>query len=374
MIKTSIGNICKVKTGKFDANHAVENGQYCFFTCALEPTLSDTYSFDDEVLILPGNGANVGEVIYFHGKLEAYQRTYVLYEFQAYVKFVYYFFRSFWRRHISKCQVGSATNYIKLNDILSFEIPLPPLPIQKKIAAILDAAEELQQKDKAIIAKYNELTQSLFLDMFGDPVTNPKGWDNSKLEFLAEIISGVTKGRKIKSSNIFDIPYLRVANVQDGYLDLSEIKTIEGTQNDLDKYVLEKGDVLLTEGGDYDKLGRGSVWNGEIHNCIHQNHVFRVRLDQKRLIPLFFSKLCGSSYGKRYFLKSGKQTTGIASINKTQLKNFPVLLPPSDLQNQFAERVKLIEEQKQLAEQSLLKSQDLFQCLLQKAFRGELVS
>jgi type I restriction enzyme, S subunit len=271
---------------------------------------------------------------------------------------------------------ATGANYPAVSDkiIKQSKIPLPPIVEQLKIATILDAADSLRQKDQKLVERYTALSQSLFLEMFGDPVTNPMGWSSALLEDISDIVSGVTKGRKLSSDEVFDIPYMRVANVQDGYLDLNEIKNIPGSKEDLEKYILQKGDVLLTEGGDPDKLGRGAVWNGEIKNCIHQNHIFRVRLTSQTHIPLYLSKLCGSEYGKRYFIKSGKQTTGIASINKTQLRRFPVLCPPVALQKQFAERIQLIEGQKQQAQRSLETSQALFHSLLQRAFTGELTA
>ncbi len=267
---------------------------------------------------------------------------------------------------------GSALKQLPIRSLKKLKIPLPPLPEQQKIAAILDAADQLRQKDQQLIEHYTRLGQALFLEMFGDPVTNPMGWKNTKLENIADIASGVTKGRKLKTEDVFEIPYMRVANVQAGYLNLDEVKTVPGTTADIAKFALQKGDVLLTEGGDPDKLGRGTVWNNEIENCIHQNHIFRVRLTYGKSTPLYLSWLCGSDYGKRYFLKSGKQTTGIASINKTQLRRFPVLQPPVELQNQFAQHIEAIDQQKQSAQASLEKSESLFNSLLQRAFKGEL--
>ena len=278
------------------------------------------------------------------------------------------------RHDIEGQTTGTTRKRITRKKLEKLKIPLPPLAEQQKIAAILDAADQLRQKNQQLIDHYSQLSQSLFLDMFGDPVTNPMGWGTIKLEAIADIASGVTKGRKLKSENVFEIPYMRVANVQAGYLNLDEVKTVPGTKEDVIKYSLKKGDVLLTEGGDPDKLGRGTVWGEEIENCIHQNHIFRVRLTCDKSTPVYLSWLCGSEYGKRYFLKSGKQTTGIASINKTQLKRFPVLRPPIELQNQFAQHIEKIEQQKQQAQASLEKSEALFNSLLQRAFKGELTS
>ncbi len=210
--------------------------------------------------------------------------------------------------------------------------------------------------------------------MFGDPVKNPKRWEIYKLQDVSEIRSGVTKGRKLAGKPVVSVPYLRVANVQDGYLDLNEIKTIEVLLSDVDKYALLEGDVLLTEGGDPDKLGRGAVLHDEIPNCIHQNHIFRVRVNKEYLVPEFLSMLIGSAYGKMYFLKSAKQTTGIATINSTQLKKFPALAPPTERQNKFAQIVENAEAMRQNQKQSQQEIDNLFNALMQKAFAGELIT
>jgi len=138
----------------------------------------------------------------------------------------------------------------------------------------------------------------------------------------------------------------------------------------LEKYSLTIGDVLLTEGGDPDKLGRGAVWAGEVDPCVHQNHIFSVRVDRSVGEPEFISALIGSAYGKRHFLRIGKQTTGIATINKTQLRGFPVLLPPIQMQEQYAT---LVERSKAALSRLMLtlgRHEELSSSLTQRAFRG----
>lgn len=256
------------------------------------------------------------------------------------------------------------------NDLLGVSIPLPPLPEQKRIAAILDKADAIRRKRQQAIQLADEFLRSAFLDMFGDPVTNPKGWDEYVLKDIAEIRSGVTKGKKIDLSSAVTLPYMRVANVQDGYLDLSDVQDITVSPTDAEKCKLIEGDILLTEGGDPDKLGRGYVWHGEIDNCIHQNHIFSVRIhDQNQITPLFLSALIGSQRGKRYFLKVGKQTTGIATINKTVLSEFVPFIPPYDLQMKLVSVVNSVKEIKLKQETA---NTSLFESLNQKAFAGEL--
>lgn len=151
-------------------------------------------------------------------------------------------------------------------------------------------------------------------------------WKKKPLASVAHIQTGIAKGAK-KLKNPVELPYLRVANVQDGHLDLLHIKTIEIDSAQIDRYRLQVGDVLLTEGGDFDKLGRGAVWKGEIDKCVHQNHIFVARPKSDVLLSDFLTLLTGSHYGKTYFRKCSKQSTNLASINSTQLKAFPVLLP-----------------------------------------------
>ncbi|MGR2953153.1 restriction endonuclease subunit S [Vibrio vulnificus] len=270
--------------------------------------------------------------------------------------------------------MGKATgaNYPAVSDkiVKESQIPLPPLDEQKRIAAILDKADAIRQKRKQAIALADELLRSVFLEMFGDPVTNPKGWEEPVLSDIADVRSGVTKGKKLKEGTGITLPYMRVANVQDGYLDLNSVQMITVSVKEAEKCKLLSGDILLTEGGDPDKLGRGHVWNDEIENCIHQNHIFSVRVKNKEYVrPAFLSAVIGSQRGKRYFLKVGKQTTGIATINKTVLSEFCPIIPPLELQDAYLAVVRRI---KNIQKKEGFHETTLFPSLSQKAFSGQL--
>jgi len=171
----------------------------------------------------------------------------------------------------------------------------------------------------------------------------PVAWKKTALDHVAEVQTGIAKGKPINGAAV-TVPYLRVANVQDGHVDLSVMKEISLKPSEVDRYSLRKGDVLFTEGGDFDKLGRGTVWNGEIEPCLHQNHVFAVRPKPDRLLPEFLAFQAASQYGRRYFQLSSKQSTNLASINSTQLKQFPVLLPPIPEQRKIAEILRTWDE------------------------------
>lgn len=161
--------------------------------------------------------------------------------------------------------------------------------------------------------------------MFGDPAMNPKGWPIFRLGDIAEIFSGVAKGRKFNGKQTVTASYLRVANVQAGFIDLVEIKEIEILPSDVQHLALKYGDLLLKEGGDYDKLGRGALWTYNIPNCIHQNHVFRVRLKQNLALSEFFVTYLQMENTRNYSLRSAKKTTNLASINMTQLRAIPIV-------------------------------------------------
>jgi type I restriction enzyme S subunit len=164
-------------------------------------------------------------------------------------------------------------------------------------------------------------------------------WPEASLEEICAVSSGITKGRKPPSEPLNEVPYMAVVNVQDGRLNLDLVKTIYASSSEFERYQLLPGDLLLTEGGDPDKLGRGTIWNDEINPCIHQNHIFRVRANSSLINMSYLSRLVASPVGKAYFLAKAKQTTGIASINLTQLRSFPVPLPPLNEQHRIAAKL-----------------------------------
>ena len=205
----------------------------------------------------------------------------------------------------------------------------------------------------------------------------PQGWVWASADMLGELMSGVTKGTQRNESIVVrEVPYLRVANVQRGYLDLTEIKSIYATENDILDLTLLDGDVLFNEGGDRDKLGRGWVWRNEVANCIHQNHVYRLR----PCLPELESELIShhsNTFGKRWFEKTGKQTTNLASISMGVLRAFPVPVAPALEQkaivSMLREQLVLCQEQTAAIEIALKQSAAQRKNILKAAFAGELV-
>lgn len=255
-------------------------------------------------------------------------------------------------------------------------IPLPPLPEQRRLAALL--AEQLAEVDRARraaeaqVAAAKALPAAYLRSVFESE--EARRWPVMPLGEAGAIGSGITLGRKLNGSLTRPVPYLRVANVKEGFLDLTDVYQIEATEAEAQKYRLQYGDLLLTEGGDPDKLGRGTFWEEQIPNCIHQNHIFRVRFDPAEFSPRFVAAQISSPYGKAYFLSHAKQTTGIATINQRVLAAFPLMVTPFSEQQRI---VAMLIEQMTAAEQgcAALKAQlaaveKLPAALLRRAFSG----
>ena len=243
------------------------------------------------------------------------------------------------------------------------KIPLPPLDQQKKIAAILDAADAYRQKTKALIEKYDELTQSLFLDVFGDPVTNPKGWEKGATINFADCI---VPGRDKPKSFSGETPWITTADLNHlGYTRKSRLNT--GLNNyeieEVRARIIPKNSVIMTCVGD---LGVVSI--NEVDIVMNQQlHAF---ICHEKINNMFL--MHNLSYQTPYMEKMASSTT-VQYMNKTVANNTPTIIPPISLQNEFADRVQAIEEQKAQAQASLAQAEDLFNSLLQRAFKGELV-
>ena len=203
-----------------------------------------------------------------------------------------------------------------------------------------EPASELLKRiaqEKAQLVKDGKIKKQKPLPPISDeeiPFELPEGWKWCLFEDVVDIQSGITKGRNLVNRKLITIPYLRVANVQRGYLDLSEVKEIDIPEEEQDKYHVIKGDLLITEGGDWDTVGRTTVWCHEWY-IANQNHVFKGRIIGKEIDPYWLETYMNSPYSRDYFASASKQTTNLASINKTQLRGCPVAIPPSSEANKI---------------------------------------
>jgi len=272
-------------------------------------------------------------------------------------KYLYYYLHSF---DIAKGFYGMGAGVrqgLNWDGVKWLKILVPSVPEQERIAAFLDAEcaeiDAVLEKTRASIEEYKKLkqaviTQAVTKGIRGDrPMKDsgiewigdiPAEWRKTQLRHCAAIKSGITLGKKYeKTDSLVERPYLRVANVQDGYVDLSVLTTIEVTQDEDLKYRLRAGDVLMTEGGDRDKLGRGCVWHGEIEPCLHQNHIFAVQTSKETLLPEFLEYLTVSDVGRSYFDVTAIKTTNLACTSSSKVLAFTIPLPSVEEQAEIVE-------------------------------------
>jgi len=275
--------------------------------------------------------------------------------------------------------LGSTVPGLSRENIESLTVLKPPLREQQRIAALLNEQMDAIEKARAAAQVQLEAAKALPAAYLRAVFNSPEAqkWPKKRLGEVGEIVSGITLGRKLpRGATTRHIPYLRVANVKDGHLDLSDVYEIEATEAEIEKLRLKAWDILLTEGGDPDKVGRGNFWFAHYPECIHQNHIFRIRFDLNYFSPLFISYQIASPYGKSYFLAHAKKTTGIATINKKVLAGFPLMLPPTRIQKTIAmvlwEKIIKADSLKRSLEKQLRISEKLPAALLRRAFNGEL--
>ncbi len=283
---------------------------------------------------------------------------------------------------------GSGMVHITMKPFKDTPINVPILKEQQRIVDRIESLfaklDEAKEKAQAVVDGFEDRKAAILMNGVTGKLTevwrNRYGftrsdWKTVKLSEVCLLQTGIMKGKHFQTETI-KMPYLRVANVQDGFLNLQEIKEIEVEKSNYERYLLKNGDVLFTEGGDFDKLGRGTVWHSEIPNCLHQNHIFVVRPQEGTVLPEYLSYQAGSQYGKKYFLSCSKQTTNLASINSTQLKNFPVMVPSIDEQKEIINIIDglIASEQKakEAAEQVIDQIDSMKKSILARAFRGEM--
>lgn len=246
---------------------------------------------------------------------------------------------------------------ISSGDLFQRPIPLPSIDEQKKISDFLDTqCEKLDmiiEQTRASIEEYNKLKHAAITQAVTNGIrgkrpmkdsgvewigTLPMDWSVTALKYCASLQAGITLGKKYpKGTELIKVPYLRVANVQGDHVDLSDVATIQVTAEEIEKYTLHDGELLMTEGGDRDKLGRGTVWHGEIAPCIHQNHVFAVETDDSKLLVRFFDYVTSAAPARTYFDLTAKKTTNLACTNSTTILRYRFALPPIAEQQEIVE-------------------------------------
>lgn len=326
-------------------------------------------------LCIVWDGANAGTVGYgvdgLIGSTVARMRIKVPGEWDT--EFVGRLLQSRFRQLNDEAQARGATiPHVDKAKLEAIALPQIDRSEQRRIAAILALADGIRLKREQMLHEADKLINSMFLDLFGNPATNPKRWPQMSMDQLGDVQGGVQVSRKRESLPV-QRPYLRVANVYRDRLWLDEIKTIGVTTGEFSRVELQTGDVLIVEGhGNPEEIGRAAVWDGSIKDCVHQNHLIRFRAKRSLVLPEYVSRMLNSQGGRRQLIEAGRTTSGLNTISTKKVKEVLVPVPPIDLQERF---VQFLSKQKITAnriKREGARADSLFGAISSRAFRGEL--
>ncbi len=285
-----------------------------------------------------------------------------------YFKYILYFFKQL-EPKLTLSGVGSTFGSITQTDIKNLEIPLPDLATQKHIAEVLDKADALRQQNRQLLANYDELLQSTFIELFGDPVKNPKGWEVKKLEGLIE--DGPKNGL-YKSSKEYGEgnPILRIDSFYDGKVtNISSLKRVKASDKEIEQFQILKDDIVINRVNSRSHLGKCALIPHLNEITLFESNMMRIRFNTS-LNSLYASFILSSPYVKKQILERAKDAVNQSSINQEDVKSFQIPVPPLPLQQHFAKIVEQIEAQKAQAQTALTESEALFEGLLAGYFNA----
>lgn len=263
------------------------------------------------------------------------------------------------------------TKRLPTEQLKTISVPVPPISEQRRIAAILDKADAIWRKRDEGIRLTEELLRSAFLTMFGDPVQNEKGWPVVKVEEAGQVQLGRQRAPKYQSGK-HTHPYLRVANVFEDRIDISDVLSMDFDDSDFKTYRLRHGDILLNEGQSTELVGRPAMWREELPECCFQNTLIRFRANPEKMEPEFALEVFLYYLRKGQFARLSSKTSSVAHLGAGRFAEMPIPLPPLKLQRQYAEKRRHIHTLHGKRRGQVQEANQLFGSLVQHAFRGEL--
>ncbi|MFY7829150.1 MAG: restriction endonuclease subunit S [Flectobacillus sp.] len=333
----------------------------------------DEYLFDEEIICIAEDGGSWGEnqkcVVYFSEKCWVNNHAHVLSSNgKSDLKYLMYYLNA---KDLTQFITGSTRGKLTKSALDSIQIPLPPLPIQKRIAEILDTADALRRKDEALLKKYDELAQAIFIDMFGDPVKNEKGWEVKKLgDLFKSPVKCGPFGSALKREEFvtFGIPVWNMDNIINyKFSKQCNLFIDDKKYQDLKSYSTQNGDIIISRAG---TVGKMCVVDTDIPKSIISTNLIKISLDSNQINPFYFTSLM-KYFGKKIGRLRTGSDNGFTHMNTGVLEGLVIPVPPIIQQNVFLEVLKNIECQ---CQDITFKSENLFNSLLQKAFNGELVA
>ena len=347
-MKVKLGDLTKIRTGKLDANASSPNGKYPFFTCSKEPLRINSHSYDCECVLVAGNGDL--NVKYYNGKFDAYQRTYIIEDNgsnQLYMPYLYYFMEGY-VEELRKLSIGGVIKYIKLGNLTEALIELPKIEDQRTIVDIFNKSKRILSYHQQQLQKLDELVKARFVELFGNPVINNKGWNVSDLgQLTIKIGSGATpKGGK-EAYQTDGISLIRSMNVHNGKFEYKELAHISDEQAArLENVAVEENDVLLNITGA--SVARSCVVPTNVLPARVNQHVCIIRCKDSIMPDFINSLLIDDNYQDLLWSIAGSGATREA-ITKQQVESLQIILPPISKQEEFSKFINRVDKSKVVA-------------------------
>ena len=360
-MKVKIGDLTKIKTGKLDANASSEDGQYPFFTCSREPLKISTYSYDCECVLVAGNGDL--NVKYYNGKFDAYQRTYIIEDNgsgKLYMPYLYYFMEGY-IEELRKQAIGGVIKYIKLGNLTEALIELPSVDEQKSIVEILEKAKGILDKRNDEICALDDLIKARFVERFGDPKSNSFGFDKMMMKDTCKVVTGNTPSRSVAEYYGDYIEWIKTDNIVPGLFNPTKAtESLSKKGMEIGRIVDRNSILMACIAGSIASIGRVCITDRMVAFNQQINAII-----PKRYNILFLYVLLQVS--KDYLVEEiNMALKGILSKSKLEKKEF--IVPPMEMQNQFAEFVEQINKSKVSIQKALDETKLLFDSLMQKYF------
>lgn len=342
MEKVRVSDLTKIRTGKLDANASSEDGKYPFFTCSKEPLRISTYTYDCECVLVAGNGDL--NVKYYNGKFDAYQRTYIIEDNsngKLYIPYLYYFTEDY-VKELRKQAIGGVIKYIKLGNLTEAVITVPSIDRQKEIVEVLKKVGNILENYSKKLCQLDVLIKARFVELFGDPIKNPKGWE---IVTIGDVVTEVRYGTSKPAVEGGKYPYLRMNNLTaDGHLDLNDLKYIDIPDDEIEKCVVRKGDILFNRTNSIELVGKTAVFDLP-EDMVIAGYIIRVRLNE-RILPEVFSQYMNLEALKDILRSMAKGAVNQANINAQELQSIKVYIPDMGLQKQFIEMKEQVDKSK----------------------------
>ena len=382
--KAKLPDICTIKTGKHDANHANKEGKYRFYTCSNQYSMCDTYSFTGESVIVPGNG-DIGLVFYYYGEFDAYQRTYVLNDITILPKYLFYHMQLYWRNFNDQKKFGSTVKYVRMSNFTNYEISYPSIEEQERIVAKieelfsdLDNAVETLNATKAQLEVYK---QAVLKNASDGKLTNN---GDPEIKELASFIEHPRYGTSKKCDYQNDIEayteVYRIPNIDasTGTLDRTDLKYAKFDEDEIEKLSLKYGDILIIRSnGSPSIVGTAAMVREQDVSGLFAGYLIRIRIsDHEKLSPKYLLRYLSSYDARRYIENVSKSTSGVNNVNAQEIKKIKVPYFKKEIQDQIIyaidSRLSAYENIEKTVNDALQQASAMRQSILKQAFEGRL--